>query len=52
MSNQSLKINQNKDGTFTVEWDKQAPEWSWMNNLTSKEVQGIMEKAIQLDQKQ
>tara|TARA_Y100001937_G_scaffold18743_1_gene25884 strand:- start:325 stop:486 length:162 start_codon:yes stop_codon:yes gene_type:complete len=49
MSN-SLKINQNKDGTFTVEWDKQDPEWSWMNNLTSKEIQGIMEKAIQLDQ--
>ena len=29
---------------------KTDPEWSWMNNLTSKEVQGIMEKAIQLDQ--
>ena len=45
MNNNSLKINQNKDGTFTVEWDKQDPEWSWMNNLTSKEIQGIMEKA-------
>ena len=52
MNNNSLKINQNKDGTFTVEWDKQDPEWSWMNNLTSKEIQGIMEKAIHLDQKQ
>ena len=52
MNNNSLKINRNKDGTFTVEWDKQDPEWSWMNDLTSKEVQGIMEKAIQLDQKQ
>ena len=49
MNNQSLKINQNKDGSFTVEWDKQDPKWSWMNNLTSKEIQGIMEKAIQLD---
>ena len=49
MSNQSLKINQNKDGTFTVEWDKQDPEWSWMNNLTSKEIQGIMEEAIKMD---
>ena len=50
MNNNSLKINQNKDGTFTVEWDKQDPEWSWMNNLTSNEIQGIMEKAIHLDQ--
>ena len=38
MSNQSLKINQNKDGSFTVEWDKQDPEWSWMNTLTSKKI--------------
>ena len=49
MSNQSLKINQNKDGSFTVEWDKQDPEWSWMNNLTYKEIQGIMEEAIKMD---
>jgi len=52
MNNNSLKIDQNKDGSYTIEWDKNDPEWSWMNNLTSKEVQGIMEKAIQLDQKQ
>ncbi len=52
MNNQSLNINQNKDGSYTIEWDKNDPEWSWMNNLTSKEVKGIMEKAIQLDQKQ
>ena len=50
MTNQSLNINQNKDGSYTIEWDKNDPEWCWMNNLTSKEVQGIMEKAIQLDQ--
>ena len=45
----TLKINQNSDGSFTAEWDKQDPEWSWMNNLTSKEVQTIIEKAIQFD---
>ena len=45
----SLKINQNKDGSYTAEWDKQDPEWSWMNDLTSNEVQTIIEKAIQLD---
>ena len=47
--NQSLKINQNNDGSYTVEWDKQDPDWNWMNNLTSSEIQGIIEKAIQLD---
>ena len=49
MNNNSLKINQNNDGTYTVEWDKKDPEWNWMNNLTSKEIQVIIEKAIQLD---
>jgi hypothetical protein len=46
MSADSLKISQNADGTFSIEWDKEDPQWSWMNNLTSKEIQGIMEEAI------
>ncbi len=49
MNNNSLKINQNNDGTYTVEWDKKDPEWNWMNNLTSEEIQSIIEKAVQLD---
>ena len=48
----SLKINQNKDGSYTAEWDKQDPEWSWMNNLTSKEVQEVIEKQYNLKQKE
>ena len=49
MKNDSLKINQNKDGSFTAEWDKQDPEWKWMNNLTTEEIQVVIEKAIALD---
>ena len=49
MKNDSLKVNQNKDGTFTVEWDKQDPNWKWLNNLTSQEIQVIIEKAVQYD---
>ena len=29
----SLKINQNKDGSYTAEWDKNDPEWSFLNGL-------------------
>ena len=50
MKNDSLKINQNNDGSFTAEWDKQDPNWKWMNNLTTEEIQTIIEKAINLDQ--
>ena len=49
MKNDSLKVNQNKDGTFTVEWDKEDPNWKWLNNLTTKEIQVIIEKAVQYD---
>ena len=49
MKNNSLKVNQNNDGSFTVEWDKQDPEWQWMNDLTSKEIQVIIDQAIKYD---
>ena len=42
----TLNITENVDGTFTMDWDKQDPKWSWMNGLTSKEIQVIMEQAI------
>ena len=47
--NDSLKVNQNEDGSFTCEWDKNDPNWKWLNNLTSKEIEVIMEQAIKYD---
>ena len=49
MKNDSLKINQNEDGSFTVEWDKEDVNWKWLNDLTSKEIQVIIEQAIKYD---
>ena len=43
----SLKISQNEDGSFTIEWDKQDSRWSWLNGLTQKEIQVIVRQAIQ-----
>ena len=42
----SLKIIQNADGTFQMEWDKKDPTWAFLNHLTSSEIQVIMEQAI------
>jgi len=42
----SLKINQNEDGSFSVEWNKDDPQWSFLNNFTSKEIQVFIEEAI------
>lgn len=46
MSEDSLKIIENADGSFAMEWDKEDPKWSWLNELTSKEIQVIVEQAI------
>ncbi len=48
--NDSLKINQNEDGSYTMDWDRNDPEWKWLNGLTSKEIQVIIEEVI-LDDK-
>lgn len=42
----TLKITENKDGSFTMDWDPQDPKWSWLNGLTQKEIQVIVEQAI------
>ena len=42
----SLKITENADGTFTMDWDNDDPKWSWLNDLTGNEIQVIMEQAI------
>jgi hypothetical protein len=45
--NDSLKIIKNKDGSYEINWDKEDPMWSFMNNFTSKEIQIIIQQAIQ-----
>ena len=44
--NDSLKVYQNEDGSFSLEWDKEDTKWSWLNGLTSKQLQVIIEQAI------
>lgn len=46
MSADSLKITQNEDGSFTMDWDSEDPNWKFLNGLTSKEIQVIVEQAI------
>tara|TARA_B100000131_G_scaffold122041_1_gene119112 strand:+ start:360 stop:518 length:159 start_codon:yes stop_codon:yes gene_type:complete len=46
----SLKISKNNDGSFTCEWDRNDPNWKFMNDLTTKEIEGIIEQAIKFDQ--
>ena len=45
--NDSLKISKNEDGSFTMDWDPEDPNWKWLNGLTAKELQVIIQQAIQ-----
>jgi hypothetical protein len=38
----SLKVKENKDGTFTMEWDREDPMWSWLNTLSEEEITKII----------
>ena len=46
----SVKVEQNEDGSFTLEWDKEDPTSNFLNGLTSKEITAIIEKAITMDE--
>ena len=43
----TLTVTENADGTFEINWDKEDPNWSFMNNLTSSEIQVMIQEAIQ-----
>ena len=43
----TFHIKQNEDGSYTAEWDPQDPNWSFLNGLTAKELQVIIQQAIQ-----
>lgn len=47
--NDSLTVKQNEDGSFLVEWDKKDPQWEFLNDLTSPEIESIVQQAIKYD---
>ena len=49
MDADSLKVQQNDDGTFTLQWDKEDPQWNFLNGLTSKEIQTMIEEVVKMD---
>jgi hypothetical protein len=46
MKSDSLKIHENEDGSFSMEWDREDQNWNWLNDLTSKDIESILEEAI------
>tara|TARA_R100000482_G_scaffold75830_1_gene29366 strand:+ start:3651 stop:3854 length:204 start_codon:yes stop_codon:yes gene_type:complete len=38
----TLKVEQNEDGSFSLEWDPEDPLWSWLNTMTEEEITKII----------
>ncbi len=45
----SLEVKQNDNGSFTVEWDKKDPDWMFLNQLTSEQIQDMISEVIKND---
>ena len=46
MAADSLKIHENEDGSFSMEWDREDQNWNWLNDLTSAEIETMLQEAI------
>jgi len=43
----SLKVTENEDGTFAVEWDPNDPKYMFMNDMTQDELQNYFTEALE-----
>lgn len=41
-----IKIYENSDGSFTLEWDKEHPLWSMFNNMTQEQIQDYVNSSL------
>jgi hypothetical protein len=47
MSDDSLNVKENEDGTFVVEWDENDIRYAYLNHLTEEEFSEFINKALQ-----
>ena len=43
----TLQVNENEDGSFTMEWDPEDPMWSWLNTLSEEDITKIITEYAQ-----
>lgn len=46
MNIDSLKITQNPDGSYSLEWDPDDPEWKFLNHLSTEQIEIFIQQAI------
>ena len=46
MEEDTLKVEENEDGTLSISWDEKDPKYSFLNGLTEAEITAILEQSI------
>jgi len=47
MEEDTLKVDENPDGSLSISWDKNDPKYSFLNGLTEEQVTAIIEQSLQ-----
>ena len=45
--NDGLTVNENEDGTFTLEWNENDPRYAVFNGMSEEEIQAMLEYGLQ-----
>jgi hypothetical protein len=45
-SEDSLKVIENDDGTFTLEWDPNDPKWSMFNDIPEEQLTAMITQGL------
>jgi len=43
----TLKVDENEDGTFTISWDDTDPQYDFLKDLTPDQITAMLEQSIQ-----
>jgi hypothetical protein len=43
----SLKVSENEDGTFAIEWDENDPRYSFLSGMTQEEINAYFTRALE-----
>jgi len=43
----TLKVDENEDGTFTISWDDKDPQYDFLKDLTPDQITAMLEQSIQ-----
>ena len=46
-SKDSLKVSENDDGTFAIEWDPNDPRYSFLNEMSEEELNDYFTRALE-----